>query len=431
MNLLITGASVIPMTDGAVLADTDIAVSDGKIAAIGEIPQGMTFDRTIDGRGFVVMPALTNTHVHSPMGFLRGCGEGLPLQRWLNEKVFPAEDKLTEQDMYTLTLLGIAEMVSTGTGLFNDMYFFTHKSAEAVIDAKTRACLTYCATDIGNNAEDITTLRAVQNNRRLFADYHGYDDDRIRVSVSPHAIYTCSERLLRFCAEEAARLDTFVYTHLSETVGENADCLTARGVTPTAYLNNIGFFDVPATLAHCVHLSDEDRAILAEHGASVATCPESNLKLGSGICEADKLFANGINVAIGTDGASSNNNLNMFEEMHLFSLLLKGVRQDASLLSPEQVLQCATINGARAMGLSHRTGTLEVGKDADLILVDTQKPHMSPIHNLCSNLVYAAQGSDVYLTMVKGEILYENGQWLTIDVERVKHDTAAICNRIF
>lgn len=431
MDILIKNALAVTLdTADTVYRCAWIGIDNGKIVYLGEsAPANTTAGRVIDAAGAVAMPGLVNMHTHSPMVLLRGYAEGLPLMQWLTEKVFPVEDQLTDEDMYWASQLAILEMVSTGTTCFNDMYFGTAGTLRAVRESGIRAVLTYCATD-----EDgaVNQNPAILRTRQLHAEANGEADGQIMVSVSPHAIYTCSPELLRVTADEAERLHAPLHIHLSETVGENSDCMATHGLSPTAYLDSLGFFrkGTPTIAAHGVHLSDGDMEILAKYGVSIASCPESNCKLGSGVCELDKLAAHGVNVCIGTDGASSNNNLNMLEELHTAALVLKGVRRDAAVCTPDDILRMGTINGARALGVADAFGSLEVGKSADLILVSTDKPHMQPMTDIKSNLVYSAQGADVTLTMAQGRILYENGQFPTIDADAVYHHVRRICDRV-
>ncbi len=429
MNYIIKDATIVTMDDSVVIDKGYIIIENGKIikvssgSYIGDEGK-YTF---IDGNHKLVMPGLINCHTHTPMGLMRSYGSGLPLDRWLNEKIFPVEDKLTGDDMYWGSMLAICEMLATGTTTFNDMYFQTHSTADAVIKSGMRAVLTYCGTCFGPY-DDYSALKSVENNRKLFDDYKS--SDRISISVSPHAVYTCTDQFLADDAIEAKRLNTIVHTHLSETVKENDDCMREKGKTPTQHMRDLGLFDSPTVAAHCVHLTDEDIDILKEYNVSVVNNPTSNLKLGSGICDIEKLIGKGINVTLGTDGASSNNNLNMFEEMHIASVLVNGLKMNASAISPLDVLKMATVNGAKALKLDN-VGVIKEGYKADIIMLDLDKPHFMPMHSYTDNLVYSAQGSDVCMTMVDGEILYEKGKFTTIDIDEVKENIDRIYRRLF
>lgn len=429
MNYIIKNTAIVTMDNDKVIENGYIIIENGEIVKVGD-GEFLGDDgkyTVIDGENKLVMPGLINCHTHTPMGIMRSYGSGLPLDRWLNEKIFPVEDKLTEDDMYWGSMLAICEMLSTGTTTFNDMYFQTHMTAKAVIKSGMRAVLTYCGTCFAPY-DDYNTLKRVENNRRLFEDYK--TSDKIKVSVSPHAVYTCTDDFLADDAKEAKRLNTLIHTHLSETVKENDDCLTEKHKSPTEHMRDLGIFDSPTVAAHCVHLSNDDIDILKEYDVSVVNNPTSNLKLGSGICDISKLMNNGVNVTLGTDGASSNNNLNMFEEMHIASILVNGSNMDASLISANDVLKMATVNGAKALGFD-KIGAIKEGYKADIIMLDLDKPHFMPMHSLVDNLVYSAQGSDVCMTMVDGEVLYRDGKYLTIDINEVKENINRIYHRLF
>ncbi len=429
MNYIIKNTTIVTMDNDKVIDNGYIIIENGDIIRVcnGEFSGDESKYTIIDGTDKLVMPGLINCHTHTPMGLMRSYGSGLPLDRWLNEKIFPIEDKLTDDDMYWGTTLAICEMLSTGTTSFNDMYFQTHMTAKAVLKSGMRAVLTYCGTCFAPY-DDYSTLKRVENNRRLYADFKS--NDKIKVSVSPHAVYTCTDQFLADDAKEAKRLNTIIHTHLSETVKENDDCIRKKGKTPTQHMRDLGIFDSPTVAAHCVHLTDDDIDILKKYDVSVVNNPTSNLKLGSGICDIAKLMKKGVNVTLGTDGASSNNNLNMFEEMHIASILVNGSNMDASLITANDVLKMATINGAKALKLD-RVGAIKEGYKADIIMIDLDKPHFMPMHNFADNLVYSAQGSDVCMTMVDGEILYKDGKYTTINISEVKDNINKIFQRLF
>ena len=429
MNYIIENTCIVTMDGDKVINNGYIVIEDGKITSLksGICDVDRLGYKVIDGKDKLVMPGLINCHTHTPMGLMRSYGSGLPLDRWLNEKIFPVEDKLTDDDMYWGSMLAIAEMLSTGTTTFNDMYFQTHATAKAVEKSGMRAVLTYCGTCFAPY-DDYNTLKRVENNRRLYEDYK--NNDKIKVSVSPHAVYTCNDQFLADDAREAKELNTIVHTHLSETVKENEDCMKNKGKSPTTHMRDLGLFDSPTVAAHCVHLSDDDIDILKTYNVSVVNNPTSNLKLGSGICDISKLIESGVNVTLGTDGASSNNNLNMFEEMHIASILVNGAKMDASAVSAFDILKMATVNGAKALGFDN-VGMIKEGMSADIIMLDLDKPHFLPMHSYIDNLVYTAQGSDVCMTMVDGEILYRDGKYYTIDIDEIKSNIQRIFNRLF
>ena len=394
-----------------------VVVSGDRISYIGEnAPAGQKFDRVINGRGKALLPGLYNAHTHSPMTLLRSYADGHNLQDWLENYIFPVEDRMCDDDAYAGACLAVMEMLATGTVCFNDMYMFMGAVAKACAESGMKANLARCVVNFSdeNLEDDSRFLEAV----RLFEEYNGFDGGRILVDFAPHSVYCCTPKGLSFAAELAQRFGTRIHVHLSETVKENDDCQAQFGATPAKLLEQAGIFEVPATLAHCVHLSEADMDILEKNGASVCYNPTSNLKLGSGIASVDRFLARGINVALGTDGASSNNNLNMFEETHLASLITNGVRQNPTAIGAADAFYMATRGGALAMGRAD-CGEMKEGFKADLVLVDLNRPHLKPMHSLMSNAVYAMQGSDVTMTMVDGKILYENGEFKTIDAEKV------------
>lgn len=308
-----------------------VVVSDDKISYIGkDAPKGQKFDRVIDGKDKALLPGLYNAHTHSPMTLLRSYADGHNLQDWLNHYIFPVEDKMNDDDAYAGASLAVMEMLASGTVCFNDMYMFMDAVAKVCAESGMKANLARCVVNFNdeNLKDDGRFLEAV----RLFEEYNGAGGGRILVDFAPHSVYCCTPKGLSYTAELAQKFGTRIHVHLSETVKENDDCQAQFGMSPTRLLQQAGVFEVPATCAHCVHMSEEDMDILENSGASVAYNPTSNLKLGSGIAPVDRFLARGINVAVGTDGASSNNNLNMFEETHLASLITNGVRQNPTAI---------------------------------------------------------------------------------------------------
>lgn len=398
-----------------------IAITGDTISYIGDNMPHMDAKNIIDGKGKIALPGLINTHTHSAMIIFRGYGNDLPLWDWLSKKMWPLEDQLTAQDAYWLSLLAMAEMIQSGTTTFSDMYMFMDKTAEATSSSGMRAVL---ARGL-QGPDDKSNLR-MEETKSLYKDWHNGANGRIRVRVAPHAIYTCSTEYLKECIKLAISLDTGMHTHVSETHKEVEDCLKANGKTPVKYLYDLGFFDLPSIAAHCVHLNDEDIDLLKEKNVQIAHCPASNLKLASGIAPIPKLVKNGINVALGTDGASSNNNLSMMKEMNLTSIIHKGITGDPTIIPAPYALEMATINGARALNWQDEIGSLEKGKKADVILVDTSAPHWQPINDIPSNMVYSSQSSDIDTVIVNGKILMEDGILKTIDLDRVYYEVNRI-----
>ena len=380
-----------------------------------------------DGTGKVLMPAFYNAHGHSPMCLMRGYGENLPLDRWLNEKIFPFEDKLYGDAVYWSTLLTMAESMRFGIVSTSDMYYFTDDMVRAVAISGMKSNISRAVAGIGcDRLEDCIGYREM---RESILMYDGFADGRILVEASPHAEYTNSEMFLRAIADTAKEFDVRVHVHVAETKSETDACIEKYGRTPVRFLADCGLFDVPANAAHCVWLTDDDREILAEKGVSVSSNTVSNMKLASGICDVPALYAKGINVAIGTDSAASNNSLNFFEEMKLFALAGKFRAVDPAAMTPEQVLHSATRAGALAQGRED-TGLIREGFKADLIVVDASVPNMCPTHDMLNSLIYSADGKDVLLTMADGKVLYRDGMYMTLDIERTRAETEAATRKI-
>lgn len=404
-----------------VIYDASLHVQGDKIVYAGPkalAPAAQDGDEVINGGGRIAMPGFVNTHAHNAMVLFRGAADDLPLQRWLNEKIFPMEDQLDDNAAYWGNLLGIAEMIRCGTACYNDMYFFTEQEIRAVEQTGIRSVLT--RSTVCQELEQETIEQKLQVYDALMA-YQGAADGRIRVTVSPHAEYTCSAAYLRACGQKAQKLGVPLHIHVSETAAEHDACIERHGKTPMALLESLGVLEGEVYAAHCVYTGQADHEIMKEHGVVALHCPDSNLKLASGIAPIAQMMQRGVTVTLGTDGAASNNNLNMMEEMQRFVLLQKGITQDATSVSAKQALHIATTAGARAMHTGG--GVLKEGYKADIVLVDTHVPHMQPMHNALNNLVYAAQGSDVWMNMVDGKILYQNGEYKTLDIEKVIAET--------
>ena len=409
--------------EGKTVPHAYVTVQDGEIAHFQlERPEG-AFDRIYDGRGKLLLPALYNAHAHVPMTLLRGRGDNLPLDRWLNEAIFPFEDHITEEDAYHGTLLGIAEMLRFGVVSFTDMYFCTDARARAVLDSGIKCNLSDCVVcmEPGVTYHD---LPLAKENEQWIARYHGAGEGRLIVDMSLHAEYTSTPEMVASLAQATKDAGLRMQVHVSETQKEVAECLERHGKTPPAYLADLGLFDVPTTADHCVWLTDEDRRILADKGVFVACCPASNAKLGSGIANVKAMKEAGIMLTLGTDGVASNNNHNMFKDLYLLALMQRAGDADPVSLSAEELVTIATRNGALSQGRQD-CGLIQTGAKADLIVLDIDTPWMQPVHTMAENVVYSAEGSDVVLTMVDGTILYENGEFTTIDIEKEIAETRA------
>lgn len=383
--------------------------------------------QTYDGKGKVLMPGFVNAHGHSPMSLMRGYGENLPLQRWLNELVFPFEDQLDGEAVYNGTLLSMAESIRYGITSTSDMYFWVDDMVRAITTSGAKANIARAVTHFGG---DVYQLPSFIEQRDSILMYHGFDEGRILIDASVHAEYTNSDESVKAVVEQCREHDLIMHIHLSETENEVNECIERRGgKTPVEYFDSLGLFDGPVLAAHSVWLTDNDYQILKSKNVTVASNPISNLKLVSGICDVKKLLDNGIRVAIGTDSSTSNNSLDFFEEIKTFALLAKLKSGDPAFMTPKQALYAATRAGALAQGRK-TSGLIKEGYRADLIVVDTDVPNMQPSHNMLNNLVYSACGKDVCLTMVDGRVLYQDGEYKTIDIEKVMYDTNAAKDRI-
>lgn len=411
MRILIQDTAILRMVDQAEgILYGDIAIEDDKIVAIGTAPEGFTPEYVIDGKKQLAMPGLINAHTHMAMSLMRNYADDLPLMTWLSEKIWPIEAGLTPDDVYLGTMLSIAEMIRSGSTTFNDMYFEMEEVAKAVEISGVRANLSRGM--IGNDTEGLEKL---ENSRAFHEAWNGKADGRIVVDIAPHAPYTCSDGFIKKAVELSKALKTQIHIHLSESLFEVNESLEKYGVTPIKKMEDLGVFEVKTNAAHCVHLHDEDFEILKKHDVSVLYNPSSNLKLGNGFAKVSKMVGMGINVALGTDGSSSNNNINMFEEMHLCALVNKGIEADPTALPAYKVLEIATIGGAKALGIESEVGTLEIGKKADLILVDLNKPHLIPQYDLVAMLVYSAAASDVKTVLCNGKVLMQDYEIKSFD----------------
>lgn len=415
-KILIKGCTIVPIS-GPVIEEGVIAVDGDRLYYVGlakALPAGWQADTVIEAVDKVALPGLVNAHTHAAMALLRSYADDLPLKEWLEKKIWPREARLTREDIYWGTKLALLEMIRTGTTTFADMYFHMDAVAEAVVEAGLRGCLSQGLIGLqdGDGGRLTTGVSLVK-------EWQGAGDGRITPMLGPHAPYTCPPEYLIKVADTAAGLGVGLHIHLAETKGEVADIQSRYGATPIALANRLGLFELPVLAAHCVHLTTEDISILAEKKVGVAHCPESNLKLASGVAPVKAMLSAGVNVAIGTDGAASNNNLDMVGEMRTCALLAKGISGDPTAVPAHQALVMATINGARALGLEKEIGTLEAGKKADLILVNKRLPHMMPSHNVEADIVYAASGNDVDTVIVNGKILMSRGEVKTLDVEEI------------
>lgn len=392
---------VLSFQGGLHISDDEVWTNGDRIFYIGKAPDELpSFERQIDLKGDLLMPGFKNAHTHTAMTFLRSCADDMPLDRWLNEQIFPREAKLTDELVYVFSVLGIMEYLTSGVTASFDMYFHNEAYAKAHMDTGFR---TVICSAMNNFDADPTNIE------REFLRFNDYSDT-VGYRLGIHAEYTTCPERIEYMAGLAEKYKAPCYTHLCETRRETEDCIKRTGMTPVKYLDSFGFYNYGGGAFHCVYLSDEDVAFFKNKGLWAVTCPASNLKLASGIAPIQKYIDAGLNLAIGTDGAASNNALDMFREMYLVTALQKYLCDDATACAAEKVLEMACVGGARAMGLDD-CDDIAVGKKADLIVIDLNRPNMQPIHNMEKNLVYSGSKENVRLTMVNGRVLYENGQF--------------------
>ena len=428
MDTLFSHVTVVTMDERmSVWTDAFVGVTDGKISWLSKKAPEETPAQIIDGAGMVLMPGLINCHTHLPMSLLRGYADDLALQEWLNDYIFPREDHLDARCVKAATLLGIAECLRFGVTSVSDMYYFCEAEAEAIAESGIKANLSRGTSMFLGDDFDFETFPACQELVALHEKWHNFDNGRLKIECSIHAEYTSTYQLWDALSEYAVNNGLGMHVHLSETQKEHDDCVEKYGLTPAQLLDCHHVFDTRAVAAHCVHLTQEDMALLARRGVSAVHCPVSNLKLASGCADVMGMVRAGMNVCLGTDSVASNNNLDLFEEIKACSLMAKGRTGDPTAIPAEAALMMATVCGAKAQGREKECGMIKEGMDADLILLDFSQPHLIPCHNVLSHLVYAASGHDVVMTMVRGKILYAAGKYPTIDlgaVVRELHDYA-------
>jgi len=406
-----------------------IAVDGDRIAEIGLGPYCGAADLIRDMSGKLILPGLYNMHSHTPMSILRGAGTGLALQQWLFERMFPLEAKMNADDMRIGCRLAIAEMLSGGVVSFSDMYHYPADYVQEIIDAGIKANVSFPIMEenpTGSQAHDSRFNLSVEFVRAFDESAGG----RLKADFGIHAEYTNTpesmERYARVCQEMNGRM----HLHLSETAAEHDRCKQRYGKTPARLFADLGVFENPTIAAHCVFAEPEDIELFREKGVSPIHNPSSNMKLGSGLMPIRAMLDAGVRLTIGTDSSASNNNQNLFEEIHLAAMIHCGFHRDATVIRAEELLDMATINGAIAQGRPD-CGALKAGYKADLIAVDLRRPHLIPNHDTAALLVYSAQASDVVLTMVDGRIVYEDGRLLTIDCEKMAADADASLRRVF
>ncbi|UYZ11721.1 amidohydrolase [Brevibacillus sp. WF146] len=423
---ILTHATVITVNDqNEVIHDGAVAFAGSTITYVGPTPEDVSgYDEVIDLKGNYLLPGLINTHGHAGMSLLRGYSDDLPLQQWLEDKMWPLEAQFTADHVKWGTYLSLIEMIRTGTTTFVDMYDHMDEVAKAVEATGMRARL--CRGMIGLCSEEERAAK-LREATTFAKNWHNQADGRITTMLAPHAPYTCPPEFITQIVERAEELSLPIHIHMSETKWEVGQNERDYGLRPVAHLEKLGVFRRPTLVAHAVHLTDEEMDVLAKYQVKVSHNVVSNLKLASGVAPVPQMLAKGISVSLGTDSTASNNNLNLFEELKLAAILHKGVGYDPVAVPAEEALRMATRYGADGVFQPDELGSIETGKQADLIVLDSHQAHFHPAHNPVSHVVYAANGRDVTDTIVAGRFLMRNRELLTVDEERVIFEA----NRVF
>ena len=423
MGILIKNTlAILPAKDGHDVDRHDLYIEGSTIAGIDEAPAGFVATEVIDGTRRLTIPGLINAHTHTYMSMMRNVADDLSFTDWLFGTVEPIEDRLEPEDAYWASLLGQIEMIHSGTTCFNDMQMHIGQTTRAVRESGMRAVI--CRGLVGSDYDrsDYRLAEALQE-RDDFADC-----SRLTFRLGPHAPYSCSPNYLRMVADVARELGMGIHIHIAEGQVESDNMRADHHCTPVEYVRDAGIFETPTIAAHCIRVDENDRAILAANHVSVVTNPASNMKLGNGFAPVPELVEAGVNVCLGTDGATSNNAQNMFRELALLTLIHKGTHDTPQCISADAALGMATVNAARALGLS--TGAIEVGKKADLALLDLNAASLTPLNNPVAALSYSANGSEVSTVIIDGKIVMRNRELLTVDEERVRHQIGRICSRL-
>ena len=414
-------AKIMTMNGSTAVTEGELWTEGSVIRYVGRQPAVLPeFEREIDLGGNLLMPSFKNAHTHSAMTFLRSFAEDVPLQTWLFEKVFPYEDRLTPDDVYAFDRLAILEYLASGTTAAFDMYFFPEASAAAFSEAGMR--LTFCGS-ISGTAKDVDRLN---DQFRKFRHFHPLVSYRLGF----HAEYTSDESLHRAVAELAQAEKEPVFTHISETKKEHEECIARHGASPAQYLDSLGLWEYGGGGFHCVWFDEADRAVFKKKGLWFVSCPCSNAKLASGIAPLTECAEEGVQLALGTDGAASNNGLDPFREMYLGTVLQKLRKNDAAALPAAELLKAATVGSARAMGLTD-CDVLSEGRQADMIVIDMKAANLQPAHHIPESLVLSGDRMNVKMTVCAGKILYENGVYTNgIDADAVRRDCASRIARL-
>lgn len=411
MNILIENVKILTMADGEVIKNGNIYIENEKIKKITSDKIDFSYDKKIDGKNYLAMPGFVNAHTHVGMSLFRNFSDDVELMTWLNEKIWPLEDKLIEQDVYWASLLSHAEMIMTGTTSFADMYYFEDQTIKALEKSKMRAQISR-----GLTLED-KNYKKIEENIDLFKKYENSQNGRINIAFGPHAVYTTDKNYIKEINKYAKKYKMPIHIHLSETKTENTDCMKRFNQSPTEVFEECGIFENKTIAAHGVYLSDKDLDILSKYDVSVVHNPSSNLKLSSGFLDCTRVINKKINLAMGTDSSASNNNLSMIKEISLTSLVSK--YNNPQNLKAYDVLKMATINGAKALGLDDKIGTLEEGKLADIILIDLNNPNHTPQNNLISSLPYSTFDKDVSYVIINGDLVYDDKKFVYLNEKEI------------
>lgn len=416
-GILIKDIMIITMEDkDSIIKKGYILVEDDKIKEVKEGDFCLNTDglKVIDGSGCAALPGFINCHTHIPMTLLRGYGEGLPLMRWLNEKIWPFEAKLTDEDIYKGARLGMIEMIKSGTTSFVDMYYKEKVIGRSAEEIGMRAFL---GSPIIGDAWEKQIEETIENHN-LFKS-----SSLVSVLIAPHSPYTCRDYVLREAGETARKYNMPVHIHIAETEDEINIIKAQYNCTPVEMCEQTGIFNGSRVIAaHCVHVNDDDIDIMSKYPVTAVYNPQSNMKLASGVAPVVKMMKKGINAALGTDGASSNNNLNMIEEMQTASYLQKLWSRDATALGAYEALKLATVNGAKGLGLEDKLGKIKEGYTADIVIMDMNKPHLTPMFDVFANIVFASSGSEVKTVIINGNVVMEDYNILTADESYIIYD---------
>jgi 5-methylthioadenosine/S-adenosylhomocysteine deaminase len=411
-SLLIKNTTII----GSDIKKSSLLVENDKITVIDKNLNNKDADLVINGEGKVLIPGLVNTHTHLSMTLLRGYADDYPLDTWLNDYIFPVEGKLEGEHVYAGALLACLEMIKSGTTTFNDMYFFMDQVAQAADESGMRGVISHGMLDFGDEEKRKAEF---QESLRIIEKCHNTADGRIKVALGPHAPYTCSTDLLNWVRRKADDLKVPIHIHVSETEFEVQQIQETYGARPFEYLDSIGFLKEDVLAAHAVWLSDSEIDIIKDRNVKLSHNPVSNMKLASGTSPVAKMMEKGVNLSLGTDGAASNNNMDMLEEMKIATLQQKVANLDPTVLKADEVFKMANIGGATALGLEKEIGTIDVGKKADIVLVDMKAPHLTPYRHPISHLVYSAKGGDVDTVICNGQILMQEKEVMVLDEKEV------------